>query len=459
MIIRLLQKIHSKNSSLRIALASQRKKYRPDDSAFWGQVFSNIYEIEKNYITINYIEHFLLQKNLSSVKDYLDLITYWHYWNKKSSERITFESKKFFFASNKEKRLVSTYLDLITQNSIPEILESVSDPAEKWSIKFSLPILLYNSLSQDFSFKDLNLLGNWFNTPSPKYIWINNQDEEYSSFITQLKTKISLLEINAVKKSFIVQSKQPIQSLDEFKKGKILIQDLGATIVSQLVPKVTGTIIDLCASPGNKTVQLFDTYAPQDMCTIFAGDVPGSRYRTLLQRIPHLIEAKPSEITSSHSDELEIEKQHKKLIIKPWDGTQLSFEDEFADLIFIDAPCTGSGTMGSKPDSRGQLDEQFLHKHVEVQKKLLKEADRVLKKQGYLFYSTCSLLTEENEDQINSFLEQYPNYTIISLQHHLNSPKLLISGSIKLFPPLSNTDGFFAILLQKTSNKNQEGNN
>ena len=63
MIIKLLQKIHSKNSSLRIALASQRKKYRPADSAFWGQVFSDVMEIEKNYITINYIEHFFLKKN------------------------------------------------------------------------------------------------------------------------------------------------------------------------------------------------------------------------------------------------------------------------------------------------------------------------------------------------------------------------------------------------------------
>ncbi len=459
MIVSLLQKIHSKNSSLRIALASQRKKYRPTDSNFWGQVFANVYEIEKNYITISFLENFFLQKNFKSIKSYLDLVTYWHFWNKKSSERITFESKKFFFSSNKEKRLFFSYLELIDKSTLSSILTSVSDLAERWSMKYSLPILLYELLSSEYSNKELNLLGNWLNIQRPKYIWINNQDLEYSSFMNSLQSKISLLEIPAVDKSFIVQSPQPIQSLPEFKEGKILIQDLGATIISQLVPKISGIVIDLCAAPGNKTIQLFDKYSSTDTCTLFAGDLPGSRYRTLLNRVPHLLNVQPTDIQSNKTNELEILKEHKKLLLKPWDGSKLSFENDFADLIFIDAPCTGSGTMGSKPDVRVQLDKDFLDKHIKIQSLLLQEAHRVLKPNGYIFYSTCSLLKEENEDQINSFFEKFPNYTIIPLQHNLNSPKLLISGSIKLFPPVSNTDGFFAILLQKKSIKFQESNN
>lgn len=449
MIIRLLKKIHSKNSSLRIALASQRRKYRPSDNSFWGQVYSNIMEIEKYYITINFIERFLIKKNFRFVKAYLDLVTYWHFYNKKSSERIILESSKFFFSSNKEKRLFSSYVQSISNQTLNSILEDVDNPSEKWSLKFSLPLILYDLLSPDYTTKELNLLGNWFNTPSPKYIWINNQNLDFSSFLNDLRTKISLLEIPSVNKCFIVTGDQPIQKTVEFKNNQILVQNLGAALISQLVPKVNGVIVDVCAAPGNKTVQLFDKYSIDDECNLYAGDLPGSRYAILLKRATELLDVNFYQKTKENTNKIKFGKKNKKLILQSWDGTNLPFQNLFADLVFIDAPCTGSGTLGSKPDIRQQLDENFLLKHIETQKKLLREANRILKRNGLLFYTTCSLLKEENESQILDFLDEFKNYEIIPLNHNFNSSKLIFEGSIRLFPPLSKTDGFFAILLQK----------
>ena len=449
MIIKLLGKIHLKNSSLRIALASQRRKYHPSDNSFWGQVYANIMEIEKYYITINYIEKFIIKKNFSSIKAYIDLITYWHFYNKKSSERIILESSKLFFSSNKEKRLFSSYVQSIRNLKLSSILEQISEPSVKWSLKFSLPLLIYDSLISDCTIKELNLLGNWFNTPTPKYIWINNQNYNFSSFLVNLRKKISLLEIPSVNKSFIVTGGQPVQKIDEFKKHQLLIQDLGATIISQLVPKVNGTIVDLCAAPGNKTIQLFDKYSFEDNCTLYAGDIPGSRFSTLLKRVPKLLDLNYYQIANLKENTFEFVNKNKKLFLKSWDGSDLPFEDFFADLVFIDAPCTGSGTLGSKPDVRQQIDEKFLLKHVEIQKKLLTESNRILKRNGFIFYTTCSLLKEENESQILNFIHEFTNYEIIPLKHNLNSTKLILEGSIKLFPPLSKTEGFFAVLLQK----------
>ena len=460
MIINLLNKIHTSHSSLRIALVSERRKHLPANNKFWGQIYSNIMEIEKLLITINFIEKFLLNtRNYTSIKSYLDLVTYWKFWNKKSSERIIFESKKFFFSSHKEKRLFFSYLELINNFTLNQIFEEAHNPAEKWSITNSLPILLYTMLSKDYSIKELNLLGKWSNTLKPRYIWINNQENDYTSLINKIRLKTSLLEIASVNKAFIVSSKIPIQGLEEYKRGKVLIQDLGATIISQLVPKVSGIIIDLCASPGNKTVQIFDKYTQFEDCTIFAGDLPGSRYNMLMKRLPFLLQTIDQETHSKNPNKLEISKNSKKIVVQTWDGTNLSFDDNFADLVFIDAPCTGSGTMNSKPDVRLQLDEQFILKHVEIQKKLLLESNRILKSEGFLFYTTCSLLKEENENQISSFLLNFPNYSVVPLYHKLNYSKLIIDGSIKLFPPLSKTDGFFAILLKKNKKMNILGNN
>ena len=449
MVIKLLKKIHSKNSSLGIALASQRKKYRPSDIAFWGQVFGTVMEIEKYYLTISFMEKYILQKNFSSIKSYIDLITYCNFCHKKSSERILLEVSKFFFSSNKEKRLCSSYLESITHHSLNSILDNISDPIQKWSFKYSLPDILFISLSSDFSTKELNLLGNWFNTPAPRYIWINNRNDDISSVVDSIKSKVTLFEIPAVKKSFIVNGHQTIQKTSEFKNNQLIIQDLGATIISQLVPKINGTIIDLCAAPGNKTIQLFDKYSSEDNCLFFAGDLPGSRFSTFLTRVKSLLDLSLFRIDKNDQNSLQIHQGSKRLSISSWDGTKLPFNEKTVDLVFIDAPCTGSGTLGSKPDVRLQINDNFISKHVDIQKKLLLESNRILKIGGFIYYTTCSLLKEEYDFLIFAFLENFPNYEVIPLHHNLNFPKLIIGGSIKLFPPFSKTDGFFAILLQK----------
>ena len=333
--------------------------------------------------------------------------------------------------------------------SLQSIIENVSDPAVKWSISFSLPVLLYSHLSSIHSHKELALLGKWFNTPSLRYIWINNRENEYQSIVDRIKKKISLLEVQSVHKSFIVSGSRPIQQLEEYKSGNILIQDLGATIMAQLIPKIEGTIIDLCASPGNKTVQIFDKYSENDNCTLIAGDLPGSRFSSLLNRISFLVQSNTYRILKDNAEHLKITRGSKSLLVRSWDGMNLPFQENFADLIFIDAPCTGTGTLGTKPDVRSQFTDEFLQKHIAIQRALLEESYRINKSHGYIFYSTCSLLLEENEQQIKDFLFRHQEYIIVPLKHYLNYPNLLIEGSIKLFPPMSKTDGFFGVLLQK----------
>ena len=450
MIVILLNKIHRKNSSLRLALSLQRKKYFPNDKVFWSEVYTTIMDIEKYYITISKIEKFVFPKrNFSSIRSYLDLVSYWKFWEMKSSERIKLEGKKFFFSNNKNKRTFHSFLESIEEISLKSISATFTDPAEIWSFKFSLPALMYSLLQPFYSVKELNLLGNWFNSASPTYIWINNQQDEFDVVLESIKSETTLIPVSSVKKSFIVGKGRPIQSLVDFKEGKILIQNLGATIVAQLVPQLTGpaTIIDLCASPGNKTIQLFDKFS--DGCTLLAGDIPGPRFKTLTDRVPTLLHAKDSFEPIPNTVGIQLIQKSKILQLRSWDGTNLPFEQNFADLIFIDAPCTGSGTMNSKLDVRQLLDHEFLVKHLEIQQNLLQEADRILKSKGFIFYTTCSLLPDENETQITNFLENNSNYSIIDLNHPLNSSSLLLSGSIKLFPPQSKTEGFFAILLQK----------
>jgi 16S rRNA C967 or C1407 C5-methylase (RsmB/RsmF family) len=452
MIVLLLNKVYKGNNSIRIALASERRKYLPQNNNFWGQVHSNIMEIEKNHITINYIENFFLKgKNYSNIKSYLDLATYWSFWNKKSSERILTECKKLSFFKNKDKRLFFSYLESIQDSKLSTIISSESEPSIKWSLKFSLPSLFYSLLIPVYSRDELHQLGNWFSLPCPKYIWINNRDLSVLDLIKTIQNHTELFEIKSVANCFTVGKGKPIQKFDLYKQGKIIMQDVGATIISQLVPKVSGTILDLCASPGNKTIQIFSNYSADESIKVIAGDLPGSRFRLLVERVSFLLGSSMNQLKND-SESYEISQKNNNLILKPWNASSLPIESQSVNLIFIDAPCTGSGTMGTKPDVRYTFTQDFLNQQISLQQKLLHEAHRVLSPGGYIFYATCSLLKEENEDQINLFLKDFSNYIVIPLYHPLNSSKLLINGSIRLFPPFSKSEGFFAILLQKSHN-------
>ena len=84
-----------------------------------------------------------------------------------------------------------------------------------------------------------------------------------------------------------------------------------------------------------------------------------------------------------------------------------------------------------------------------MQEKILQESHRILKPEGFLFYVTCSLIEEENESQISTFIKKYKNYNLIQLDHVLADNSKLLPEAIRLFPPKTNSEGFFACLLRK----------
>ena len=85
-------------------------------------------------------------------------------------------------------------------------------------------------------------------------------------------------------------------------------------------------------------------------------------------------------------------------------------EEETFDLILLDAPCSGIGTIRSKPDILLQRREEDIADLSDLQEKMLLEAARMLKKGGVLIYSTCTLLKEENEQQVTNFLENTASF-------------------------------------------------
>ena len=133
-------------------------------------------------------------------------------------------------------------------------------------------------------------------------------------------------------------------------------------------------------------------------------------------------------------------------------GKKLKKENFFFDKILIDAPCSGEGTLRSTPKTYLMWNIKTIKKLSRIQKKLVSSAIGILKPGGEIVYSTCTVTPEENEEVIDDFLANYPEFVLDSISDVLPaSCGSLVDnrGFFKAYPHLHNMDGFFAARLIK----------
>jgi 16S rRNA (cytosine967-C5)-methyltransferase len=178
--------------------------------------------------------------------------------------------------------------------------------------------------------------------------------------------------------------------LDAFSGGRFIVQDEASQLIAELVAARPGQrILDLCASPGGKTVALSAAAGAQG--SIVACDVRPHRVR-LLGRT--LARCRIANATVVHVSE---------------DGP-LPFRDAAFDVVLIDAPCSGLGTVRRDPDIRWRRTPDDLARFAAAQRRLLSRAARLVRPGGRLTYSTCSSEPEENQDVVRHFLEEQSDY-------------------------------------------------
>ncbi|HQS10962.1 MAG TPA: hypothetical protein PLK13_19235 [Xanthobacteraceae bacterium] len=116
----------------------------------------------------------------------------------------------------------------------------------------------------------------------------------------------------------------------------------------------------------------------------------------------------------------------------------------------MDAPCSGTGTWRRNPDARWRALGPGLDNLLPLQAEILASAARLVKPGGRLVYATCSLLAEENEEQVAAFLAAHPAFHVVPVREA--APQLGVSAHrdhLALTPARHETDGFFAAVLQR----------
>jgi 16S rRNA (cytosine967-C5)-methyltransferase len=231
----------------------------------------------------------------------------------------------------------------------------------------------------------------------------------------------------------IISPKQPIPELAGFKKGWFQVQDEAAQLVSLLLnPKPGETVLDACAGLGGKTAHIAQLM--QNKGSVAAIDKDEKKLQQLgfeMQRLNiSIVYARCHDLNSS------LDKKQIGLF----------------DRVLLDAPCSGLGVLRRNPDIKWNSAEADLKRHAEIQKRFLVNLSRILKPNGTLVYSVCSIEPEENEAVINSFLKNHPEFVIDkSLGRLPETLHSLVEGTtgFKTLPLRDNMDGFFLARLRK----------
>jgi 16S rRNA (cytosine967-C5)-methyltransferase len=175
-----------------------------------------------------------------------------------------------------------------------------------------------------------------------------------------------------------------------FNEGRFVVQDEASQLIGELADVSAGDrVLDLCASPGGKTLAL--AAAVGESGTVVAMDVRANRVRLLLRTMER---CRVTNVAVVHG---------------PADEPLPFRSEEFA-LVLVDAPCSGLGTVRRDPDIRWRRSPDDLPRFAASQRKLLSRAADLVKPGGRLVYSTCSSEPEENEEVVASFLRDRQDY-------------------------------------------------
>ena len=322
------------------------------------------------------------------------------------------------------KNLVNAVLRRATREKIG--LE-FADETEKICVESSHPRWLFERWIREFGFEEAKKLAVASNE-TPDLVFRLTAKSDAKTVEILKKTGLEVEESEIVTDAWKIFGSNEILRLyaDE---GRIYFQDEASQLVAQALELKTGeSFLDVCAAPGSKITQIRDLrFRIQDSgFRIHDLTVAGDYFE-------HRIKILQANCRKQAGDFINIVRYDAEYA--------LPFADESFDVVLVDAPCSGTGTIRHNPEIRYFLSEKDFAELSAKQLKILQTASKVLKKSGRLIYSTCSLENEENEAVIEKFLDGNKEFTKVLPK----LPNLFLTdeGFTRTFPSRDKTDGFF----------------
>lgn len=226
-----------------------------------------------------------------------------------------------------------------------------------------------------------------------------------------------------------IRSLQPVIKAGWLSGGKAWVQDEAAALVAAFAEAPEGgKVLDLCAAPGGKTVQLARDVG--DTGSVVACDIQENRLG----------------LVRENADRLGM--KHVSLSARDARDVPEDWKEAF-DLVLLDAPCSGLGVLAKRADMRWRRELEAVEELVALQRQLLEAAASCVRPGGLLVYSTCTIEPAENERQVAAFLEAHPAFSRESAPAAFPREWVTDDGDYLSLPSTSGMDGAYAARLRR----------
>lgn len=314
--------------------------------------------------------------------------------------------------------------------------DEIKDPIERLAIETSHPEWLVQRFVDNYGMEVATEMLQENNVPPVQTVRVNTTKVNVEEAITSLEAEgLTAKKSDMMPECLHVTNGQPART-KAFQEGLITIQDESSMIPANVLhPNPGMRVLDMCAAPGGKTTHLAEIMNNEG--SILATDLH-----------PHKLD-----LIDHNTDRLGI----NIVETAPIDGRKAPdfLQPESFDAILVDAPCSGLGVMRRKPDIKYTKREEDLENLQKIQLALLDAATKVLKIEGKLVYSTCTVDKKENEGTVNAFLTAHPEMEAIQLE---SLPTKLAekqaNGMLQVFPQDFGSDGFFVAAFRKKGGSN-----
>ena len=323
--------------------------------------------------------------------------------------------------------------EILTTLSQP-VSDLPADPILKIAAEYSFPEWMVSRFANEFGIAETEQLCGVLNTPASLSLRVNTLKTNVEECQKALKEEgIETVRTLLSPTGLQVPRRCNLFQVESFRKGFFEVQDEGSQLLPLFLdPKPTAKVLDACAGAGGKTLQL--AALMHNRGEIYAADINAFRLNELRKRSRR---AGAFNIRPLATEDL-LENAH-------------NFEG-FFDIVFIDAPCTGLGTIRRNPGMKWSVSEQSVAELALKQGEILMIHAPFVKPGGMMFYATCSVLRQENEEVVGRFLDQHKEFTLCDGLDHARKTELekfIQNGYFRLWPHRDDTDGFFCAVLTR----------
>lgn len=357
-----------------------------------GFITEVFYGVIRNEIYLNYqLEKRTKAIKKSWIKNLLKISIYQATFMNSDEKGIAWEATEL--AKKKFGAPIGKFVNGVIRGYLREKDEDIKTLKEedKLNILYSYPKWFYNKIKEEYKEETENLLISLKKIPylSIRVNTLKYSTEEFESLLKSLNVEI----IKKVDTVYYIDSGILIHS-EEFKNGQIIAQDASSYLAAKILnPKENEKVVDTCSAPGSKSAVLAELM--NNTGEIYSLDIFPHKLKLINENMKKL------GITNVKAINL--------------DARKLKDQGLKFDKILVDAPCSGYGVLRKKPEALYNKNMENITELSSLQLDILSSASETLKVGGELVYSTCTIFSEENTNNIEKFLKENNNFSVVKI--------------------------------------------